>query len=296
MDIKQLRYFVAVVDHKSYSRAAEAIPISQPSITRSIQALEQETGACLLDRSTRGLTMTSAGECLYRRAKLILSEVEQATSELRETRAAKDTVKIGVAPLFADNLMPSIVRAVAYQDSKQPIEVKSALFGSLLQGLQEGELDGIFTNLPFSPFANDLIVEPLVDIQLTYVCSANHPLAGTKASLVQLTAFPWAVVDEKNANELYDYLFASEGLANTPIMVKTNSLTMLRNLIQEPPYISLLPHHLIKEDIRLGQLCALDTPSGDVQRKGGLIYRKNRIASPPREMVFECIRDVCQNT
>ena len=86
MDIRQCRHFVEIVDQGSYSKAALSIPISQSALTRSIQKLESDLETKLLDRTTRGLSLTGAGNRFYARAKFILREFEQAKAEIKGSR------------------------------------------------------------------------------------------------------------------------------------------------------------------------------------------------------------------
>ncbi len=84
MDLKQLQYFIAVVEHMNYSKAAEKLHISQPSLSNAIKKLEQEIGSQLLERNTRNLHLTEAGQLLYERAKMILKNMEILKIEMDE--------------------------------------------------------------------------------------------------------------------------------------------------------------------------------------------------------------------
>ncbi|MBR7784395.1 LysR family transcriptional regulator, partial [Undibacterium luofuense] len=75
MELRQLRYFVAIVDHGSLSRAARVLHIVQPALTQQIQALEEELGAMLLHRSAQGMQATDAGKLFYEHAQAILKQV-----------------------------------------------------------------------------------------------------------------------------------------------------------------------------------------------------------------------------
>lgn len=84
MDLKQLQYFIAVIEHMNYSKAAEKLHISQPSLSNAIKKLEQEVGSSLLERNTRNLQLTEAGQLLYERAKVILKNMEVLKIEMDE--------------------------------------------------------------------------------------------------------------------------------------------------------------------------------------------------------------------
>lgn len=84
MDIKQLHYFIAVSEQMNFSKAAERLHISQPSLSNAIKKLEQEIGSPLLERNTRNLQLTEAGELLFERAKVIVKNMEVLKIEMDE--------------------------------------------------------------------------------------------------------------------------------------------------------------------------------------------------------------------
>ncbi len=293
MELKQLRHFVAIVDHGTFSRAAEAVSISQPALTRSIQNLEVRLGVELISRSTRGLQVTPSGEQLYHRAKLILKEVAVAIDDIDVAQSRQIPFRIGMAPMFAANLLPKIIGEVALQHNNLEIEVISGLFEDLVKKLETGDLDIIFSNIPFVPVAENLVVEPLIDIEICYVVSQKHPLSKIDdIDFKQIASFPWAVVDEKSANDLYSYIFTSKGETQSPIRIKSNSLTVLKSIAQSPPWITLLPKHMVEEDIDLGQLTILKVTE-KLSRKAGLIYRANTVDHPVQHAFIQTLKEAC---
>ena len=295
MELRQLSHFIAIVDYGSFSKAAREIPISQPALTRSLQNLEASLGVELLERSTRGLLLTPSGDQFYQRAKLILNEVGKAKLEIAGADIDRPQLNMGIAPLFSPAIIPQAILKFTRLHPNHLVNVTSGLFPTLIDRLSEGSLDGVFSNLPFADVSDDLIIEPLFDINVCYVCSPAHPLANKKSlTFAQLNDFPWAVVDEDNSNEIYRHIFASEGVVRDPIAVKTNSLALLKALVLEPPYITLLPHHLVSKDIESNDLALLKITNAEVRRKGGLIYRKDSIASDARNALFDEIRKACE--
>jgi len=93
LDLRLVRYFTAVAEHRHFGRAAEALHITQPSLSRQIAGLEQQVGARLLDRTPRGTRLTGAGEAFLPRAKALLRSTEQAVAE---ARAAAEPSRITV--------------------------------------------------------------------------------------------------------------------------------------------------------------------------------------------------------
>ena len=294
MDIRQCRHFVEIVDQGSYSKAALSIPISQSALTRSIQKLESDLETKLLDRTTRGLSLTGAGNRFYARAKFILREFEQAKAEIKDSRDEPLSVSMGIAPLFTRNILPEALLKLQASRPDIDIQIKSALFPNLIKGISNGDFDFCFSNLPFSNLPDHISLEPLFDIDIIFIASRNHPLAKVKnMSFRTLSEYPWAVVDEHHSNTLYDYIFTEQGVGQSPVRIKTNSLSLLKSLVKKPPYITVLPHHMVRDEIERGEIVKLQLEDFNLTRKGGLIYRTERITHPGAEYLMEIFRELC---
>lgn len=112
MDIRVLRYFLAVVQEENMTRAAEQLHITQPTLSRQIAQLEEETGVKLFDRSTRKITLTSEGRLLRRRAEEILELVDKTERELSEQEdLVEGVVSIGCGDLAAVQILPELIRS-----------------------------------------------------------------------------------------------------------------------------------------------------------------------------------------
>src|SRR5215212_5553164 len=115
-DLRQLRYFVAVVEAGSMTRAAERLHIAQQSLSQQIRVLETQLGAPLLTRSSRGVTPTTVGEVLLREARVVLAQAERAADAVqRAARGDSGALRVGFLTTVAHDLMPPIVRAFADQ-------------------------------------------------------------------------------------------------------------------------------------------------------------------------------------
>ena len=274
MDLKQLKHFVAIVDHGSFLKAASALAISQPAVSRSIAKLEDANQTKVLDRTTRGLQMTPAGERLYRRAKLIQNETEAAHAEIRAGGETVVPFRIGVAPLFEGEVLPDAVTSFCICEPDAHIQVRSGLFPRLARELSEGSLDVVVSNIPFAPVENNLTAQALFDIDVLCLVSKDHPLAHQEhVPFADTITYPWAVIDEENANALYSYMFSTQGTTKSPIQLRTNSLNLLRNLVRQPPWVTMIPHHMVEAEIQAGDLKVIDLGDQHLVRKGGILFR-----------------------
>lgn len=291
MDLKQLRHLVAIVETESFSRASQAVAISQPALTRSIKLLEERLGVTLFERTTRRVNATSAGLRLYKRAKIILSETENALADLREDDHHSRRLRVGMAPMFATTIVPHAIQAFRELAPNVEIVIESGLFETLAARLAQADLDLVVSNFPYGGIPEDLASEPVFDIEVAYLASANHPLANqAKIKIADLLDYPWAVVDESHANDLYGDIFTSEGGNTSPIRVRTNSLNLLKSLIETPPWVTLLPLHMVQPELQRGDLVELDVSSDRVRRRGGIVYRRVRSEDPDLLRFTDCVR------
>src|SRR6188474_1004120 len=104
MELRQLRYFVAVAEEANISRAAQKIFLTQPALSRQIKALEEEIGQCLLKREAHSIRLTSAGEMLLREARALLQRADEMRERIR-TASQSVRLRVGYAPSLASGLL-----------------------------------------------------------------------------------------------------------------------------------------------------------------------------------------------
>lgn len=142
MDVKQLKYFVAIVDCESFSQASRELNIAQPALSQQISRLEYDVGAPLLLRSSRGVTPTSKGLTLYRNAKFILRQIDQALAAARgATTEITGRVTIGIPPSTICQVGEPMVERIRSQYPGIMLNVIEGLSGHLRNQAAAGDLD-----------------------------------------------------------------------------------------------------------------------------------------------------------
>ena len=209
MDLRRLRYFVAVAEELHFGRAAQRLNISQPPLSVQIRTLEREIGAPLLIRTQRRVELTEAGRVLLEEARRLLGQAEAAVIHVR--RAAEGTVgrlTIGFVSTVDYSILPLLVRR--FRQKYPGITLKLLeLTGDRQQALlQSGELDLGLSILP-SP-ASDLTMRPVFREPLIAAVPASHPLAARRrAALRSLAAEPFIQFPRDLAPGLYDLAIAA---------------------------------------------------------------------------------------
>jgi LysR family hydrogen peroxide-inducible transcriptional activator len=147
MEIHQLRYFVAVADEGSFSRAAAREHVAQPSLSQQIQKLEAEMDQRLFDRLPRSVVVTEAGKCLLEYARKILAEIADARRCVDELkREVAGQLAVGAIPTIAPYVLPALIGKFQHRYPKVTLEIFEDTTERLVRRLEDGELDIAFVS------------------------------------------------------------------------------------------------------------------------------------------------------
>lgn len=192
MELRQLRYLCAVVDHGSFTAAASACSIAQPSLSQQILNLEEELGQPLLVRHPRKIELTDAGAAVLRRARAMLQESESIHAEMsKRTDLIEGSVVLGVIPTVAPYLLPAKIRAFHEAHPGVRIHVRERRTSRVIEDLVAGRLDfAIISDITQAEKQRwSLHVKELFRERLLLAIPATHELA-RKSSPLSLNQVP----------------------------------------------------------------------------------------------------------
>lgn len=192
MELRHLRYFVAVAEEQHFTRAAQRLQMAQPPLSQAIRQLERELGTQLLHRTTRQVSLTAAGELFYERAGAILADVDRASTDaVRAAGGELGRLAIGFTGSVTYELLPALVRAFREEVPGVELELHGELFTpEQVTRIVAGELDLGFLRPPVD--APELQVEVLREEPLIAVVPAGHALAASDAvELAELADQPF---------------------------------------------------------------------------------------------------------
>lgn len=244
MDLRQLRHFLAVIEHGSILRAADAVHLTQPALSRSIQTLEAELDVCLLERGRRGIAPTAQGLLLARHARTLMAQADEARAALRGLRTDGSVrLALGVGTHLAGVVLPQVVAALLGDLPRLSVSVRDGSGEELIQALQRGEIDVALCAWPADGAPPDLVFEELMRSNLAVMCRAAHPLARRRRlSLAELSQRRWALAERPRAiGEVFRLAFTAAGLPLPEPVVRSTSLPFLLSLLQGTDLLSLLP-------------------------------------------------------
>jgi len=174
IELRLMRYVVAIAEELHFSRAADKLHVSQPSLSKQIRELEDELGIGLFDRTKRQVRLTRAGEAFVKEAQEALLHSQRAV-HVAKAANGPETFNLGYSP-FVNPRMIGMVRVIpADAVGGKPIELVSAFTGMQLERILTGEMDAGLVLLPV--MVPKVVVRPLTSELLQVVLPANHPLA-----------------------------------------------------------------------------------------------------------------------
>ena len=178
MELRQLRHFMAVVEHGHFTRAAESVHLSQSALSASVRALENELGTALFERTTRSVIPTDAGTVLYPYAQRMLGEAQDAVAAVGRVRTGElGTLALGTVQTFTAVDLPALL---AHLHGRYPgigVTLKEATTDELFDAVTTAELDLAFVALDARPLPSGLTALRTYREELTVVVAPDHPLA-----------------------------------------------------------------------------------------------------------------------
>lgn len=241
MELRQLAYFDAVVRYGSFTKAAQRLHVAQPAVSAQIRRLESELGTTLLERTTRRVALTHAGELFVDRARQVLAQLDAARGDLAELSAVlRGRVRIGATQVLGSLDLPASLASFRHRYPGVSLALRSGLIAKLLGLLDAGEVD-----LILGPVHDDLPAayhaRPLVPESLVLVTPPGHPLAaGRDVALAAARDEPFACLPaDSRLHAILAAAAAAEGFVPR-IEFETYSPASIRDLVSAGLGVALL--------------------------------------------------------
>jgi DNA-binding transcriptional LysR family regulator len=205
MELRQLRYFVAVAETGNISTAAKNIFLTQPALSRQIKALETEIGQCLLERRAHSVHLTPVGEGLLREARELLQHADQVLERVRGAgRGVR--LRVGYAPSLASGILSAAVENFTQTHPDAKVELFDLSTGEMLAELERNKLDIILT-VASDTKTRGLKWTPLVRTAWKLAVNRKHPLASqARISPDQITREPLLAFCQRDYPEYWDII------------------------------------------------------------------------------------------
>jgi len=230
----ELRVFVAVLEHRSFRKAAAVLHLTQPAVTKAIAGLENTLGVTLFDRLASGVEPTVHGRSFAPRATAIFDELRRAAQDLtRVSSGAKGSLRVGTVPMPAIPFLPVAIQRLIGAHAGTFLSVVEERETELLDRLRKRDIEVAILRMSLVDAGGDLQVDPLFDEKLCVVAARDHPLASrTRLNWPELLEQRWVMPPA----DCYFYEHVHRTLARLGMrmpqqMIETASIQMQFNLV-----------------------------------------------------------------
>ncbi len=280
MELRQLRYLVALADERHFTRAAARLHIAQPALSQQVRRLEDEVGVALVDRTTRHVALTPAGELLVGRARRVLSEVDAATAELSELAGVR-TGRVVIGAMRSTGRFDLSALFAAYYARHPGIElvVREEPSEVMLQRLHADALDVAFLSVNRLDAGPDIQLHPLLDEPLVALLAPDHPLAGRRRiDMAELRHERFVVFGEGGSLRRIVVQGAREAGFEPALAFESTESARIRAMASRGLGVALLPES--EADHEGPPVAVIPVRSPALTRDVTLAWRANRRHSP----------------
>ena len=281
MTLRHMRIFQKIYETQSVTRAAEALHMTQPAVTRALQELEKYYGLRLFERLNRRLTVTEAGRRMYDYALHLTETFDTMEKSLRDWER-QGVLRVGASVSLGCSLLPQLART--FQEEHPGVEVRVRIAnGELLRrDLLENRLD--LALLEGEENGADLMLTPFAAGEMALIVPPGHPLARAGgATLAQAAAYPLLLRETGSATRRFlDQLLLSRGLAVQPVWESASTQALL-SAVREGLGITLVPWALARQTVLRGE--AERCPVTDAE-----LIRRRYVAWHPSKYVTGTMR------
>lgn len=275
MELRQLRYFLRVADFKSFSRAALAVRIAQPALSRHIRKLEEEMGVSLFYRDGRGAILTEQGQHYYERVADILRQLDQAAAELQsDDDMPTGEVALGVPTELGPRFILQIVQSFRSRYPSARIRVSESGSAQIAEWLQSSRLDAGFIYDPQD--YQTLPIKTVVEEKLYLVGPTGDRMTAPEAVPFRKIVNLPLILPELGGNLRQRIIGAAARFGQTAhCETDIDSLPAIKQAVMDGAGYTVLPYAVVCEEVRRGLLSAARVAEPDLVRPLGFAIRPN---------------------
>ncbi|HLF79396.1 MAG TPA: LysR family transcriptional regulator [Dehalococcoidia bacterium] len=292
MDLGQLEAFVQVANQRSFSRAAEALFLTQPSVTARIQALERDLGERLFERSGRGVRLTEVGACFLPHAERVLQALHAGRDAIDSLRNLQSgSLILASATTVSTYILPGVLKTFRSRFPRVEVSVRTGRSEQVLQMLLQDEAQ---VGLVRAVYHQDIETKGLIEDELVLVANANHELVSSGfVTVEQLGDHPFIFFDRNSSYySLAQGLFRQHGVVPRTQM-ELDSMEATKKMVEEGLGIALLPRIALERELETGILREIDIEGKqNMSRQIALISRRSRPLGPVAQAFVEIVQEI----
>ncbi|MCH7810895.1 MAG: LysR family transcriptional regulator [Chloroflexi bacterium] len=292
MDFGQIEAFVQVSTHSSFSRAAEALHLTQPSITARIQALERELGEELFERGGRGVRLTDAGHVFLPYVEHILQQLQEGRDAVEEVRNVQlGSLRLGSAITISTYVLPGILHRFCTDYPLVDVVIRTGRSEQVLNMLLADEVQvGLLRTLSHA----DTESIPLYDDEIVLVAHPDHEFAASgQATIAEVASEPIVLFDRGSSyyGLIHDLFRKANVIPN--VAMELDSLEATKRMVEEGLGVALVPEVTIRRELESGALVQVGLSDVEpIRRRIALQYRRNRKRSRAVQAFIDTLAEI----
>lgn len=294
MTTEEMRYLVTIAHHRNVGRAADALGLTQPALTRAVARLEAVAGQRLFERHPRGVEPTAAGQVFIARAQQMLVVYEDALRELQLMKAGDlGQLRVGCSPSVDKDLLAAAARRLVLERPAAQLLLVERLTHELLRRLEQGHLDLVIGPLQ-GAVPPRLVTTPLHVSRLHVVACQGHPLQRRgPLTLAQVQAEPWMLSAGPLRRDV-DSLMIAAGLPPVNVRIEADSLTHVQfQMLRGTRLLGLCSDWSLRAVSSRG-LQRLEVRGLDLQRQMAVLWREGTAVPPLAERLATLLAEEAQ--
>lgn len=290
MDLLQLEHFLAVVEERTFTRAAERVCRTQPAVSQSIKKLEEEIGAPLFARDMHDLSLTEAGKLLADYARRMVRLRDEAMRQLGELKSLKTgTLAIAAHESAAVYLLPGPLRCYLEKYPEIKVGIYRSRLNEIPRQVMDREVDVGFVKE--EPAFHELQWVDVYDDDMVLIASPNHPLAARRDVRIRdLGEEPFVVHHQCSSTEQKILRLFERHSTRCRIVAELWSFENIKNFVQEQVGLAIVPRLTVEQEIRDGRLVVVPVQELALPRRTLMIYREHGYMSEPARELIKIVR------
>ena len=292
-DLRDLKFFAAIAEENSFSKAAQKVHRTQPALTKCIQRLEEVVGAPLFERSGRGVRLTAVGEALKERVAYLSNTMEETVRDISSlARGVSGHIRIGSIPVVVEYLLPGVCRHFFHAPQDVSMRIVPETTSTLLHLLRSNKLDLII--IPMSEQQEDFETRPIMTDEVVVVASPSHPVFQISPPTLQdLAAFGWLLPSTAvGIRPWLDRLFSDHGLPRPNVRIEVPCVRLMPKIIAEAKLLSFVSNRRLHPgSYEHSLLRMVPVKESVMHRTFSVAWLKNRPLAPVAQKVIRLLEE-----
>ena len=294
---RHLQCFLEIARQQSVVKAAAALSVTQPAVSKTIRELEELLGVALFERRGRGIALTRFGEVFLRYAGASVTALRQGVDSITQARTKGGlTIKVGALPTVSTRVMPQAVHLFKQGNIGTVVRVVTGENSVLLSQLRTGDLDLVVGRLADPELMTGLSFEHLYSERVSFIVRPGHPLLKAKTfNLASLAGYTVLMPTEGSIiRPMVDRFLIAHGIASLPDQIETVSMAFGRRYTRMTDAVWLISRGVVAEDLEEGVLAELPIATDAATGPVGLTTRADIPPSLPAVMLMQTIREAAR--